>query len=110
HAAEAYRNRDQMNGNWVGNRFWTETGATTLGAVNTLASLDPTGFSSMVASGVQGGINMAGAASGWLGQATGLGDTSFSAPSMVGATERALYNTASAIGSGASALYGWATG
>ena len=110
HAVEAYNSADQIGGDWTGNKFWTETGATTLGAVNTLASLDPTGLSSMVASGVQGGVNMAGAASGWLGQKVLGADTSFSAPSMVGAGERALYNTASTIGTGISGLYNWVTG
>src|SRR5215470_12771879 len=66
HAMEAYNASDQRNGDWTGNKFWTETGAATLGGINTLASLDPTGISTLTSSAVQGGVNLLGSGLGWL--------------------------------------------
>ena len=105
HAMEAYNASDQMNGDWTGNKFWTETGAATLGGINTLASLDPTGISTLTSSAVQGGVNLLGSGLGWLSG----GSLGFSAASATGATERALWNTGSTVAGGLQSAYNWVT-
>ncbi len=100
HGMEAYKHSDKINDAYSGNKFWNEAGATGLSAVNTVAALDPTGISSMMATGTQLGVDGLGMASGYLGKKLFNTDTSFTASSALGHAGHLAYDTASMVGTG----------
>ena len=89
HGVEAYRHRDEIDGGYQNNQFWTETGYATFGAANALAALDPTGIASLYVGGTQLALDGLGALSGAvLGE-----DYRFTSGSAVGAAEHLAFDS-----------------
>jgi len=96
YGAEAMRHTDQIDGGYQNNEFWQNAGWSTIGGLQSVAALDPTGISSLYVNGGTLALDGIGSLAGLINE-----DWRFDAGSAVGAAEHLVFDTGQAIGQGA---------